>query len=191
MASTPTYWWRIGFIGACFILGSLCWSVFSSVGGPSRVSKPNVREFVDVGIPKVHFSPAEVVTLQVQALRDSITAPERLKVCYSLASPNNREVTGPFARFSQMVMMPPYDRLTTSQDWQVGNATIENDYAAVLVSTVSENGDATAFRFLLRQWDDAPYRGCWLTEAVQVLEQVSTSEENYKTTTPAKELLLD
>ncbi len=191
MTNTPIYWQRIGFVGVCFILGSLCWSVFSSVGGPSHADAPNVREFVDSGIPKSHFSPAEVVSLQVQSIRDAATTPERLRICYSLASPNNREVTGPFARFSQMVMTPPYDRLATCHDWQVGSATIEKDYAAVLVSTVSESGDATAFRFLLRQYDEAPYRGCWLTEVVQVLEQVGTSEENNIPTARGKESLLE
>lgn len=86
-----------------------------------------------------------------------------------------------------MVMMPPYDRLAISQDWQVGSPTIEKDYAAVLVSTVSANGDATAFRFLLHQHKRAPYEGCWLTEAVQVLEQVGSADEAGVTTTGDKE----
>jgi len=191
MAHTTTYWRRIGFVGTCFILGSLCWSSFSSIGGPSHADSPDEREYVDLDIPKSHFSPAEVASLQVQSIHDSVTTPESLRVCYSLASPNNREVTGPFDRFAQMVMMPPYDRLATCQDWQVGSATIENDYAAVLVSTVSEDGDATAFRFLMHQYDEAPYRGCWLTEAVQVMEQVSTSEETSISTARRKESLLD
>lgn len=168
MTNTTTRWRRIGFVGACFILGSLCWSVFSSVGGD---------QFVDTDIPKSHFSPAEVVTLQVQSIRDSIADPERLAICYSLASPENREVTGPFANFAHMIMTPPYDRMAKCRDWQVGSASIEKGYAAVLVSTVSNDGDATAFRFLMHQHDQAPYKGCWLTEAVQVLEQVQTSEE--------------
>ena len=189
MTNTATRWWRIGFVGACFILGSLCWSIYSSVGGPSQTDSADVNQFVDIEIPKSHFSPAEVVALQVQSIRDSVAVPERLTVCYSLASPQNREYTGPFATFSQMIMMPPYDRLATCQDWQVGSATIEKGYAAVLVSTVSKDGDATAFRFLMHKHDEAPYRGCWLTEAVQVLEQLRTSDEASKPSD--KESLLD
>jgi hypothetical protein len=191
MANSTTFWRRIGFVGACFILGSLCWSVFSSVGGPARSGSSRGElddsEFVDVTIPKSHFSPAEVVALQVQALRDSVTEPEKMKICYSFASPKNREVTGPYARFAEMVMTPPYDKLAVSQDWQVGNAAIEKDYAAVLVSTLSANGDATAFRFLLHQYKRAPYQGCWLTEAVMVMEQVGSAEESGVTPTGYKE----
>jgi hypothetical protein len=181
MTNTATRWRWIGFVGACFILGSLCWSFFSSVGGPSQTDSSNEDDpYVDTNIPKRELSPTEVVALQVQSIRDSVTAPERLTVCYSLASPQNREVTGPFATFAQMIMMPPYDRLATCQDWQMGTATIEEGYAAVLVSTASKEGDGTAFRFLLHQQDEAPYIGCWLTDAVQVLEQVRTPEETGK-----------
>ena len=180
-------------MGACFLLGSLCWSIFSSIGGPSQIDatdSSDVNQFVDTDIPKSHFSPAEVVALQVQSIRDSVAEPERLTVCYSFASPENRKVTGPFATFAQMIMMPPYDRLATCQDWQVGSATIEQGYAAVLVSTVGKGGDATAFRFLLHQHDEAPFTGCWLTEAVQVLEQVRTSDE-VSSKPSDKESLLD
>ena len=180
MTNTATRWQRIGFVGACFILGSLCWSIFSTVGGPSKADTPDEHRFINTDIPKSHFSPAEVVALQVQSIRDSIKAREQLVVCYSLASPQNREVTGPFARFAEMIMTPPYDRLAVCTDWQVGVAAIEKDYAAVLVSTVSKDGETTAFRFLLHRHEEAPYKGCWLTEAVQVLEQVPTSEEAIK-----------
>jgi hypothetical protein len=189
MKNTASRWQKIGLVGACFILGGLCWSVFSNVGGLSQAIPPDEADFVDINIPKSHFSPAEVVALQVQSIRDSLTNPERLKVCYSLASPENRAVTGPFARFAQMVMLPSYDRLANSQEWQIGSATIEGDYAAVLVSTVSNDGDATAFRFLMHQHQKAPYKGCWLTEAVQVLNQVRSPEE-IKRLDP-KEPLLD
>ena len=189
MTNTATRWQRIGFVGACFILGSLCWSIFSSVGGPSKAVTPDENRFIDSDIPKSHFSPAEVVALQVRSIRDSILDRTHLAVCYSLASPQNREVTGPFARFAEMIMTPPYDRLAVCQDWQVGGAAIERDYAAVLVSTVSKDGETTAFRFLLHRHEEEPYKGCWLTEAVQVLEQVRSSEEVIKTND--KEMLLD
>ena len=189
MTNTATRWQRIGFVGACFILGSLCWSVFSTVGGPSKADLADENRYIDTDIPKSHFSPAEVVALQVQSIRNSIKARDQLAVCYSLASPQNREMTGPFARFAEMIMTPPYDRLAICQDWQVGGAAIERDYAAVLVSTVSRDGDTTAFRFLLHLHDEAPYTGCWLTEAVQVLEQVRTSEDVIKPSD--KESLLD
>ena len=87
-----------------------------------------------------------------------------------------------------MVTIHPYDRLSTCQDWQVGTASIEKNYAAVLVSTVSKDGDATAFRFLLHQHVEPPYTGCWLTDAVQVLGQVRTPED---ISIPGKESLLD
>ena len=78
-----------------------------------------------------------------------------------------------------MIMAPPYNGLATCQDWQVGEAVIENGYAAVLVSTVSQIGDVAAFRFLLHRHEEAPYSGCWLTEAVLALDQSHTPEDTF------------
>lgn len=144
--------------------------------GLSQSGEVIAERFVDSTIPQPHYSPAEVVALQVDSIRASLAQPERLVVCYSLASPQNRAVTGPFERFAAMVMMSPYDQLATCAAWQIGNAAIEDGYAAVLVSTVSRDEQAVAFRFLLHQHWEAPFRGCWLTEAVHVLEQVDAPE---------------
>ncbi len=66
-------------------------------------------------------------------------------------------------------MQPPYDQLAHCTTWQVGSAAIEQDYAAVLVSTLNNDDQPQAFRFLLRLHGRAPYEGCWLTDAVEVL----------------------
>lgn len=177
MLFTLASWARIGVLASCAIMGSLCWSIFSSWGSSSNHSEPDVNQHVDFSIPQPHYSPAEVVTLQIESMRDSASSPDHLTTCYSLASPENREITGPIERFGAMVMMPPYDRLARCQAWQVGRPVIDQDHAAVLVSTISSDGSGVAFRFLLRLHTEHPFDGCWLTEAVQVLARTDTSDD--------------
>jgi hypothetical protein len=55
----------------------------------------------------------------------------------------------------------------------VGQAVIEEEAAAVLVSLLTSHDQSSAFRFLLRRQTEAPYAGCWMTEGVFVL----TTEE--------------
>lgn len=176
MVSTLAMWARFGTLASCAILGSLSWNIFSSSGNSLDHTKLDIDQQVDVRIPQPHYSPAEVVALQIESMRESTGSLDRLTTCYSLASPENREVTGPIKRFAEMIMMPPYDRLAGCQAWQVGRPVIDQNYAAVLVSTISSDGSGVAFRFLLRLHTEPPYGGCWLTEAVQVLAKTDSSD---------------
>ncbi len=126
-------------------------------------------EDVDLTIPDRQHSPVNVVTMQISAMRDSLQDPARLQTCYSLASPKNREFTGPYQRFAIMIMQPPYDLLATCKEWRVAAAAIENRDAAVLVTAHPSEGPALAFRFLLHQYEEAPFSDCWLTEGVDIL----------------------
>ena len=164
---------KYGWIALCFIVGIACWLAFSKlIVSTSAIGQMQVDQEVDTSIPQPGLSPADVVTLQVNSIRNAVGDLEKLKVCYSLASPENRKATGPFSRFSELVMLPPYDRLANCVDWQIGGTVVEQDFAAVLVSTISEGGDVSGFRFILQR-QDFKARSCWLTEGVQNLVEES------------------
>ena len=176
MRSTLSLWARISVLAGCLVLGSLCWNIVSSWGSPANQGHLDIDQHVDFGVPQPHYSPAEVVALQIESIRDSAVSLDRLATCYSLASPENRAVTGPFKRFADMLMKPPYDRLAGCQTWQVGRAVVKQNYAGVLVSTLSSDGSGAAFRFILQYHPESPYGGCWLTEGVQVLGMTDSSD---------------
>ncbi len=132
---------------------------------------------VDLTIPDREHSPVNVVAMQISAMRDSLQDPARLQTCYSLASPKNREFTGPYQRFAIMIMQPPYDLLATCKEWRVAAAAVEDRDAAVLVTAHPAEGPAIAFRFLLHQYEEAPFSDCWLTEGVDILPIVPEREE--------------
>ena len=158
---------------ACFVVGISCWFTFVFFVSGINSSEPLiVEQELDTSIPQPDLSPADVVTMQVHSIRSAVFDPKKLGVCYSLASPENRLQTGPFSRFSELVMQPPFDRLANCVDWQLGGTVLDKDFAAVFVSVVSKDGVASGFRFILRQ-QELEGRRCWLTEGVQVLAEES------------------
>lgn len=142
-----------------------------TAGSDSVGQSDAVDEYTDVASPS--FSPEKVVDIQIQAMRAAVESPERIRDCFALASPSNREMTGPIDRFASMVMTGPYSSLAKAPDFQVGSAVLEGDYAAVLVTTMPEPGVPNAFRFVLEKQQLPPYKDCWMTVAVEYVEVAS------------------
>jgi hypothetical protein len=167
----------VGFGGTCLLIASrepgspnsLFWVAGELPTAPPLPSDPEV----DPSIAHPELSPEDVVRLQVQALNASKRDPQQMTICYSLASPSNRMMTGPLARFSQMAVSEPYHYLADADDWQVGTAVIEDRLAMVLVSVTGVHGEAFAYRFYLSRQAQAPFEGCWMTESVELLDRIA------------------
>lgn len=135
----------------------------TQVAQPSQVAP--LSEAVE-SLPRASFSPEEVVRAQIESMRRAVDNPAALLTCYSLASPSNRRLTGPFERFAGLVTTEPYRQLGVCQDFQVGTAVMDGPTATVLVSTLAADGQGLAFIFLLIKQQEAPYRDCWMTDGV-------------------------
>ncbi len=160
---------RYGWLIACFINGmACCITFFVLMRGSAAVNEKEVDKDFDSGIARSTLTPADVVTMQINSIRASVDDLEKLKICYSLASQENRSHTGPFSRFSKMVTLPPYDRLASCMDWQLGGTVIDKELAAVLVSTISNDGEISGYRFILQR-QICNTEMCWLTEGVEHL----------------------
>ncbi len=116
--------------------------------------------------PSPELTPRQVVWAQVQSLRDSVTEPDKVKICFEFASPENRQLTGPIERFASMVATAPFDRLANSEKFELGPTEYFNQRAAVPVMTIDQEGNHLVFQFMLRQQEQSPYQGCWMTEGV-------------------------
>lgn len=142
--------------------------MFSLAGQPTTTGEQRLQseEGVDVSLPNPDLSPRDVVLQQVIAWRTGSKDPEALIGLYSFASPDNRSITGPFERFCEMVLSPPFGELAGADNWQVGEAVKDGQFATVLVSC--RNAESLlAFRFYLRKQQEAPYEGCWMTDTVE------------------------
>ena len=169
---------RICWLLVNFSIGLACWLVLGAlireypamIGRSVLAGGVDIDKDVNLDVAQPNLEPDDVVRMQVNSIRDAVHDIVKLKVCYSLASPSNRKFTGPFPRFAELVMLPPYDSLATSLEWQMGSAFVDKNVAAVLVSTISKKGEVLGFRFVLRR-QNFPRPDCWLTEAVEFLAE--------------------
>ena len=138
----------------------------------------NRRETQDVSPPdeiileiaSPDMTPRQVVERQMESVRASSFDIQALRVCYSLAAPSNRAVTGPFERFAQMIQSPSFYPMRTSDQWLVGDGVIEGELATVFVTVIDAAGLPHAFRFYLERQRIEPHEGCWMTVSVNAME---------------------
>lgn len=115
--------------------------------------------------PAPSLAAQEVVRIQLAALRSSDEA--GIETAFRFASPGNRAVTGPLARFGRMVRSAPYAPLLGHRSATLGEAMALRDGAlAVPVVITAADGSAHGFVFLLSRQGDASCDGCWMTDGV-------------------------
>jgi hypothetical protein len=117
-------------------------------------------------VPQTELTPREVVALQLAAMKESRTRPDAIADCFALASPENRAVTGPLARFEELVHSPAYLPLVEQRVATIGSAVVRDRHATVVVNVIDRHNRACIFRFFLSQQPLPEAGACWLTDAV-------------------------
>lgn len=129
---------------------------------PPTASKPSATPIAADST----LTPRDVVALQLEALQRESGDLSGIAECFALASPLNRQATGPLKRFAAMVAAPPYDVLLRPNLATIGEARRDGDQAVVTVAIVSRTRGLHVFRFLLSRQTQPPYADCWMTDAV-------------------------
>ncbi len=145
------------------IASGVSWSWRYAVGA-SAEADPATYE--DVTQPNSTLAPEDVVRLQIDALGRFRDEPAAIFQCYCLASPENRQVTGPIRRFAAMVMHPDYRPLVMHEDVLIGTPIVDGDRAAVLATVVGVDRELSIYCFYLSRQSNEPDRGCWMTDSV-------------------------
>ncbi len=125
----------------------------------------------DPSVAKPTYGPQDVVRLQLTSLQKAASDPSALIVCYSLASADNRRVTGPMARFAELIRTDAYRPLLGHVSSMIGRPTMDGDKASVTATVISNGGQSCAYEFMLARYlrtsdgdnDDAK---CWMTYSV-------------------------
>ncbi len=117
-------------------------------------------------LPTPELTPSQVVETQLAGLADPKADGIGILQCYVMASPGNRNVTGPLDRFGAMVRHEPFACLAKPQATLVGQPEVEGVIAKLLVTVIDERQHMHAFTFLLAKQTAGPYKDCWMTEAV-------------------------
>jgi hypothetical protein len=116
--------------------------------------------------PSPVLDPAEVVRIQVEALRNNSSLNEGIALTYRFASPNNRRSTGPLGRFTVMVRTDPYDRLLNHRRARYEPLALSGNVAHQLVIITDPAGEEIAYHWTLVRQEEGKFKDCWMTDAV-------------------------
>ena len=125
--------------------------------------------------PDPSLSPQDVVSIQIEALRNNDTPYEDrgIEVTFNFASPTNKRMTGPLERFKVMVRNPVYGPMINHRGAEYENVRVEGDFAQVDVILQSKDGQYLGYRFMLSRQHGNEYEGSWMTDAVYRFDVVS------------------
>lgn len=132
-----------------------------AAASPSDPTAPAAPE------PSPDLSPAEVVRIQVEALKrnDDPTPGAGIATAFRFASPGNRAATGPLPRFDRMVRAGYADLLGFARA-EYGDLTVTGDRAVAAVTLVQRDGRRVTYGFALSRQTAGDCLGCWMTDAV-------------------------
>jgi Domain of unknown function (DUF4864) len=122
----------------------------------------------DILVPDPALSPAEVVEIQLTALQAN-DAPESdagIAQTWAFAHPDNKRMTGPLPRFTQMIKGPQYRILLNHQSHEVKEVSRTDSQAVFAVTVTAENGEVFGYSWTVEKVAHGENAGAWMTVAV-------------------------
>lgn len=117
-------------------------------------------------LPNPHLAPAEVVRIQIAALREGSGSQEGIAVAFRFASPSNRARTGPISHFSSMIRSDTYLPLLDNVSVQYGRTLTRADRSYTALIVTDRRGVSSAFMWVLSRQGPGSCEKCWMTESV-------------------------
>lgn len=120
------------------------------------------------GGPNADLDPAQTVDAMLAAMKKDTDA--GIAELFRFSSPRNAEVTGPVARFVQMMRENFGDLLGHRAARQLP-AFVDGPRAKIAIEVQSRDGSLHHYGFLLSRQDGPPCDGCWMADAVVNLDE--------------------
>ena len=119
-------------------------------------------------MPDAALSPAEVVSIQLNALQANDTPEPDAGIAqtWAFAHPDNKRVTGPLSRFAQMIKGPLYQILLNHRSHDIKEISRTDDRADFEVTVTSEAGEVVGYRWSVAKVAEGANAGAWMTIAV-------------------------
>jgi hypothetical protein len=154
----------VGTANAIWIIAGEALTSGAAVG--SAVPELEQLSLSQIVLPSTELTPDAVVRLQAAGLSEHRPDAVGVLQCYAFASPANRAVTGPLDRFGKMVRQGAFECMARPQAMLIGRPQITDRIARVLVTMIDDQHRLHAFTFVLARQREAPFKDCWMTEAV-------------------------
>ena len=139
----------------------------------------------DLVRPDPSIAPAEVVAIQLMGLKnnDLVETDFGIRQTWSFAHPKNRNVTGPFPRFAQMLKGPGYSVLLNHKSHEIRNGSgarkgeTSNDETRRRFDVFMETakGNILYFSWVVQKVAKGQFKDCWMTVSVSAPQPVGQS----------------
>jgi hypothetical protein len=117
--------------------------------------------------PDPALSPAEVVVIQLEALQANEDESDAgIAQTFAFAHPDNQRLTGPLARFAQMIKGPQYRMLLNHRAHEVREVSRTDEEAVFAVTITTETGDFVGYQWTVAKVSGGEHDGAWMTIAV-------------------------
>lgn len=117
--------------------------------------------------PVPSLAPADVVSIQLDALKRNDASDSGIEIAFRFASPANKRSTGPLPRFARMIKEGPYALMLEFRQVAYEPVEIVADKAHQRVTLISARQTTTYVFYLTRQ-RDGEFANCWMTDAVMI-----------------------
>ena len=137
-----------------------------------------MRELLEAQ-PSKSLSPPDVIRLQLSALANNgqLGSDRGIEVTWRFASPANKALTGPLARFRRMVK-GGYFAMLNHRRSTLGELDLTAVEAKQVVILEDAQGGVHVYVWVLGLQEEGPFRGCWMTDAVVELAPSPTEPES-------------
>ena len=118
--------------------------------------------------PDKNFTPYEVVKIQLEALKFNDANDEGIKQTWLFAHPNNKKVTGPFARFRIMLYGEQYRFLLNHLSHKIELTMNSPDKYIYKIEILASDKKLFYYEWHVQKGSDDKCKDCWFTSAVSV-----------------------
>ncbi len=146
-----------------------CLSLLACLLAAGPATRPTTGESKPAKVlpqPRAEYKPEQVVLIVMDALQVNDANDSGIETVFNFASPQNKKVTGPLARFIPLLKNPVYTPMLNFKSAAYEKAEVDDDVAVQLVTLVAADGEEVAYLFQLSRQRDGEYKGCWMTDGV-------------------------
>ncbi|MFB6299444.1 MAG: DUF4864 domain-containing protein [Halobacteriales archaeon] len=135
---------------------------------PAVVSQPVQQPRFAKLRPTCDRPPRLVVAIQIGALRtNNATTNDGIYTTWQFASPRNKEITGPYSNFVDIVTGETYAPLLNHARVTYNPIEISDGLATQPLVVTDANGTQHGYEWVLVKQQGPQYEGCWMTDGVR------------------------
>ena len=123
----------------------------------------------DLLIPNSSISPAEVIKIQLDALKnnDSEFKDSGIEQTWNFAHPSNKKVTGPLDKFKRMIKGDSYQMMINHLSHTITQLGIRDNWVQFEVVILDKNKIYHKFNWQVEKYTlEGELKDCWLTTVV-------------------------